>query len=44
MFAKKRRESEVRELAAELYRDNRTRLLWIARCNTGSLAAAEEAL
>lgn len=44
MFTKKRRDSEVRELAARLYREKRSHLLRIARCNTGSAAVAEEAL
>jgi RNA polymerase sigma factor (sigma-70 family) len=44
MFTKKRRDSEVCELAARLYREKRSHLLRIARCNTGSAAVAEEAL
>jgi RNA polymerase sigma factor (sigma-70 family) len=44
MFTKKRRDSEARELAARLYREKRSHLLRIARCNTGSAAVAEEAL
>jgi RNA polymerase sigma factor (sigma-70 family) len=44
MFTKRRRDSEVRELAARLYREKRSHLLRIARCNTGSAAVAEEAL
>jgi RNA polymerase sigma factor (sigma-70 family) len=44
MFTKERRESEARELAARLFRENRSRLLWIARRNTIDTALAEEAL
>jgi hypothetical protein len=44
MFMKERRELEARELAERLFRENGSRLLWIARRNTIDTALAEEAL
>ncbi|MGB7587208.1 MAG: sigma factor, partial [Solirubrobacterales bacterium] len=44
MSTKKRRRAEVRELAIQLYREQRSYLLLIARQNAGNEAVAEEAL